>query len=297
MHIDPDISCCEIQPSGLRMGYVSRGKGPLVIFLHGFPDTFRGFLPILDVVAAAGYRAVAPALRGYGPTALAPDGDYRVEASAKDAVGLADALGADRFSVVGHDWGAATAYAASNLAPDRIDSLITAAVPHTGHFFLTPRLKQLFRSRYILGFQLPSFPERSLSRNDFAGIESLIRRWSPDWAFGETEMRPLKDNYAEQGRLTAALSYYRQLPRSLLSPLSRRLIFSPVVTPTRTIFGLRDGCFGAEMFANQERLFPGGLDLVPLAEAGHFMQWEQPTQFARLVVDFLNSKVSLSKPN
>ncbi|MGO4285930.1 alpha/beta fold hydrolase [Bosea sp. TAB14] len=200
----PDlITYCTIRPSGLRVGYVSRGSGPLVIFLHGFPDTFRGFLPVLDIVAAAGFRAVAPALRGYGPSDIAPDGDYRIEASAKDVVGLADALGADRFSIVGHDWGAATAYATSNLVPDRVIRMVTAAVPHTGHFLLTPRPRQLVRSSYILGFQLPWLPEARLSRNDFAGIESLIRRWSPDWGASEAELRPLKLNYAAPGRMTA----------------------------------------------------------------------------------------------
>lgn len=281
-----EIKHCRIESSGLDVGYVSRGEGPLVMFLHGFPDTYRGFLPILDKVAAAGYRAVAPALRGYAHSAIAPDGDYRVEASAKDALGLADALGVDRFSIVGHDWGAVTAYATSNLAPERIVRMITAGVPHTGHFLLNIRLRQLIRSSYMLRFQLPWLPEWEIPRNDFAWIEALIREWSPGWNFGETETRPLKDNFQDPQRLKAALSYYRHLPRSLISSLSRRLIFAPVATPTRMLYGLRDGCIGPELFQGQEQRFSRGLDLIPL-DAGHFMQWEQPDVFATLVIDFL----------
>lgn len=283
-----EIKHCRIASNGLRVGYVSRGEGPLVICLHGFPDTYRGFLPILDQIAAAGYQAVAPALRGYSHSEIAPDGDYRVEASAKDVLGLADALGVARFSIVGHDWGAVTAYATANLAPDRVVRLITAAVPHTGHFLLNIRLRQLIRSLYMLRFQLPWLAEWEIPRNDFAWIEALIREWSPGWNFGETEMRPLKDNFQNPQRLKAAISYYRQLPKSLVSPLSRRLIFAPVTTPTCMLYGLHDGCIGPELFQHQEKRFSKGLELIPL-DAGHFMQWEQPDVFAKLVIDFLDA--------
>jgi len=284
------VEYLRIAPGGLTVGYVSRGEGPLVILVHGFPDTYRGFLPIMERLAQAGFRAVAPALRGYAPSGLAPEGDYRVEDSAADVLALADALGANRFSVVGHDWGAVTAYALANLAPDRVERLVTAAVPHTGHFLLNIRLRQLIRSSYMLAFQLPLLPERRLARDDFAGIEALIRAWSPDWRFGEAQLRPLKDNYAQPGRLSAALAWYRQLPRSIASPLSRRLIFGQVAAPTRIIYGLRDGCIGAELFQRQQRRFVQPLDLVPLPDAGHFMQWEQPELFARLVIEFLQTR-------
>ncbi|NGZ83740.1 alpha/beta fold hydrolase [Duganella aceris] len=273
--------------NGMNIGYVSRGEGQLVVFVHGFPDTYRGFLPVLDLVAGAGYRAVAMALRGYAPSDLARDGDYRVEASAQDVIDLADGLGAEQFSVVGHDWGAVTGYAAANLAPQRVRRLITAAVPHTGHFLLSMGPRQIKRSLYMLGFQVPVLPEAKIVNNDFAWLESLIHGWSPAWRFGEKEMRPLKQNYLEPGRLKAALSWYRQLPRSIASPLSRRLIFSAVSVPTRIIYGVQDGCIGPEMFAGQEKRFSNGLDLVPLSDAGHFMQWEQPEKFAQLVIDFL----------
>lgn len=281
-------SVCRVGADGLQLGYVSRGSGPLVIFIHGFPDTYRSFLPIIERVASAGYQAVAMALRGYGPSELAPRGDYRVEDAAADVLALADALGARRFSIVGHDWGAVTGYAAANLAPERIDRLITAAVPHTGHFLLGMGPRQLLRSRYMLAFQLPWLPEANLARDDFDGIDTLIQRWSPDWHYSDADVRPLKDNYAEPGRLGAALAWYRQLPRSLASQLSRRLIFSPVRTPTRIIYGFNDGCIGSAMFQGQQKRFLNGLDMVMLANTGHFMHCEQPALFARLVIEYLN---------
>jgi pimeloyl-ACP methyl ester carboxylesterase len=283
------IEYCQPANNGVRLGYVSRGSGPLVIFLHGFPDTYRGFLPILDIVAAAGFRAVALAMRGYEPSARAPNNDYRVEALASDVIGVADALGSDRFYVVGHDWGASAAYATAILAPERVIRIVTAAVPHTGHFLLSARLRQLRRSHYMLRFQAPWWAEYRLPRDDFAWIEKLIRVWSPSWKFGEAEMRPLKHNFGDPRRLKAAIAYYRQMSASLVSPLSRRLVFGKVTVPTRIIFGLQDGCIGPEMFDGQQHHFTAGLDLRPMVDAGHFMQWEQPERFARLVIDYIAS--------
>ncbi|CAN5582336.1 alpha/beta hydrolase [soil metagenome] len=289
-----EFAYCRLQPSGHKVGYVSRGTGPLVIFLHGFPDTHRGFLPAMDAVAAIGFHAVAPEPRGYAPTDIPADGDYRVEAFAKDVLGIADALGAQRFSIVGHDWGALTAYAVSNLAPGRVDRLITAAVPHTGHFLLNIRLHQALRSRYMALFQLRGIAERVASRDNFAYIERLLHTWSPTWDFDETVMGPLRAAYADRPRLTAALSYYRGLAPSLVSAESRRLIFSPVSTPTRMIFGTEDGCIGPELFRDQRRRFQRPLDLVPMVGSGHFMHWEQPDEFIEQIISFIGDMDSVT---
>jgi pimeloyl-ACP methyl ester carboxylesterase len=283
-----DFDYCVVKPTGLRVGFVSRGSGPLVLFLHGFPDTHRGFLPAMAAVAAAGYRAVAPEPRGYYPTDIPADGDYRVESFARDVLGIADELGAQRFSLVGHDWGALTAYAVSNLAPTRVDRLVTAAVPHTGHFLLNIRLRQARRSRYMAFFQLPGVPERTVARDDFAYLRALLREWSPTWNVPETMLESLRDAYADRPRLTAALGCYRGLPASVLSRESRRLIFSPVATPTRMMYGTRDGCIGPELFHDQQNRFRHPLDLVPMASCGHFVQWEQPDAFTDHVVGFLD---------
>lgn len=278
---------------GAELGYMSMGKGPLVIFVHGFPDTYHSFLPVLERVATAGYRAVAVALRGCAPSSLARDNDYTVAASAGDVIAVADALGAERFSVVGHDWGAVTAYAAANLAPERVLRLITAAVPHTGHFLTHIRLRQAIRSSYMLAFQLPYLPEKLLTRHDFSAIEKLIGRWSPSWQPSRADLQPVKDNYASPGRLTAALAWYRQLPRSVAMPISRRLMFGRVAAPTRIILGMRDGCIGAELFSGQRKYFATPPDVVQIDEAGHFMHRERPELFASLVVEFLAGRVQV----
>lgn len=283
-----DFHYCQLPSRGLTVGYLSRGTGPLVVFLHGFPDTCRGFLPAMEAVAAAGYRAVAPEPRGYVPTSIPIDGDYRVEAFAHDVVDFADALGAPTFSVVGHDWGALTAYAVANLAPHRVRRLITAAVPHTGHFLRNIGLRQAIRSRYMAYFQLLALPEHRIPRHDFAYLEHLYREWAPTWNAGEQQMRPIKDGFSARPRLTAALSCYRQLPRSVTDGVSRRLIFAPVVTPTRMMYGTEDGCIGPELFQGQQNRFQQPLDLAPMMGSGHFIHLEQPVQFAHHVIGFLD---------
>jgi pimeloyl-ACP methyl ester carboxylesterase len=276
-----------IQANGLDISYLEAGQGPLVLCLHGFPDTAWSFRPLLAVLAASGYRAVAPFMRGYAPTSLAPDGDYRSTTLARDALALIEALGEKRAHLVGHDWGAATSYIAATQQPERVRSVVTAAVPHLRHFLTRPTLAQLYRSRYMGFFQFRGLAERRVAADDFAWLRRLIRAWSPAWDFSEAEFAPLKDGFSDPARLTAALSYYRALPATLASREGWALLRSKLPVPARVICGAEDGCIGASMFSGQDDCFAAGYELVTMPGAGHFMHCEQPDVFARHVVDFL----------
>jgi pimeloyl-ACP methyl ester carboxylesterase len=243
----------------------------------------------MEAAAEAGLRAVAPEPRGYPPTDIPADGDYRVAAFAHDVISIADALNAETFSIVGHNWGALTAYAVANLAPGRVTRLITASVPHTGHFLLNIRLRQAYRSRYMAFFQLRGVAERRAAANDFAYLTALIREWSPTWTPDEDMIAAVKQAYSSPPRLRAALAYYRGLIPSIASHESRQLIFSPVTVPTRIMFGSDDECIGPELFQDQHRWFTHPIDLVRIDGAGHFIQWEKPDQFTENVLDFLQT--------
>jgi len=278
-----------INANGIDFAYLEAGVGPLVLCLHGFPDTAWGYAPVLPLLAAGGFRAVAPFMRGYAPTSLAADGDYSIPALARDVIALIDHFGAERAYVVGHDWGAVAAYAAASLRPDRIERIVTAAVPHLRRFLLRPSLAQLSRSHYMFKFQLPRWPEKTIPANDFAWLESLIRSWSPSWQFTAEDLAPLKAGFSEPARLRAALAYYRALPRTLLDPEAWSTVMQALEVPARVICGERDGCIGAEMFRDQAHLFSAGYELRTMTGAGHFMQWEQPQPFAELVLEFLKA--------
>lgn len=277
----------QVRANGIEFAYLEAGSGPLVLCLHGFPDTAWSFAPVLERLAAAGYRAVAPFMRGYAPSGLAADGDYRATTLARDAVALVEALGEPRAFLVGHDWGAVAAYLAAAQAPDRFRGVVTAAIPHLRRFLFWPTARQVARSRYMALFQLRGIPERRIVADDFAWLRALIRTWSPGWTFGEQDFAPLKQSFSDPQRLRAALAYYRALPGVLAEHASWPLLFQPLQVPVRVICGAQDGCIGREMFEGQARHFAAGYELIEFPGAGHFMQCEQPEDFSRAVIEFI----------
>ncbi|HEY0973138.1 MAG TPA: alpha/beta fold hydrolase [Solimonas sp.] len=283
---DPTLRWC--RANGLEFGLLELGEGPLVLCLHGFPDSAWGFVPTLRRLAEAGYRAVAPFMRGYLPTAVPADGDYRVTTLADDVLGLIDALGnGHAAAVIGHDWGSVAAHLAALKRPEAIARLVGAAVPHPGHFIFRPRLRQLRRSWYMGFFQLRGVPERVILANDCRWLEGLIRSWSPGWDFTTQDLAPLKASLREPARLAAALGYYRQLPRSLAVPGALALLHSPVRVPTLAVCAEQDGCIGAEVFEGQSRRYAADFEVLKMKGAGHFMQWERPAAFSDAILGFL----------
>lgn len=278
-----------IHANGLEFGFIEAGPvtGPLVLCAHGFPDSAWSFAPILEALAATGHRAVAPFMRGYLPTQIPPDGDYRVPTLARDLIALIDELGAGRAVIVGHDWGAVAAYTAAALRPDRVRGVVCAAIPHLRRFLLRPGWAQLGRSSYMLRFQSPG-AEAQWSADGFSALRALAQRWSPG-ADLSTTLAPVVAGFAERRRFAAALGYYRAMPRSLLGSESWSLLMAPTPVPACVIFGARDGCIAPEMFAQQAHLFSAGVQQVCFEDAGHFMQVEQPARFAETVLTFVRS--------
>lgn len=276
---------------GIEFAYLEAGQGPLVLCWHGFPDTAWSFVPLLERLAAAGYHAVAPFSRGYAPSGLAPDGDYRSLTRAQDVLALIERLGGGQPAfVVGHDWGAVATYLAAALRPDRFKAIVTASIPHLGAF-VPPPLRQLRRSRYMGFFQLRGIPERTIVANDFAWLRALIREWSPGWHFSEDDFAPLREAFADPQRLQAALAYYRALPGELLQRRNWPLLFSPVQVPALVVRGLDDGCIGAELFEQQAPRFAAGHELLSL-RCGHFMHAEQPDALAVAICRFLDRQTA-----
>lgn len=276
-----------IRANGLDFGYLEAGRRgqPLLLCMHGFPDSAYSFEPVLDQLAAAGFHVVAPFMRGYGPTAIPADGDYRVATLGRDLLALIDDLGAQQAVLVGHDWGAVAAYAAAALRPDRVRAVTAAAVPHLRRFVLRPTLAQLRRSSYMARFQWPG-AEAVLAHDDFAALRALAQRWSPSADLAPL-LAPVIAMFQDRARLSAALGYYRALPGALFSGETWSSLMAPIRVPALVIAGADDGCIAPEMFTAQEHLFSERYSLVSLANAGHFMAFEQPECFSAAVLDFL----------
>src|ERR1700751_2711648 len=146
-----------VDANGLKFAYLEDGSGPLVLLLHGFPDTAHTWDDLRPRIAARGYPAVSPFMRGYHPTAV-PDRDTDQETLARDPLALIEALGAREAIVIGHDFGASAAYGAAGRGPGRVKKLFTIAIPPPAA--LKPSAKKLWRVRHFVVYKLPGAPER-----------------------------------------------------------------------------------------------------------------------------------------
>lgn len=276
-----------LRANGIEFACRVAGEGPPVLCLHGFPDTHHSFDRLLPELAAAGYQAVAPSMRGYAPSSLARDRRYGVPDLAADVAGLIDALQVRRAAVIGHDWGAVATYAAAGLTPGRLACAVTLAVPPLRHLLFRPSLGQMWRSRYMAYFQLRGRAERRCLKNDMAFLRSLWQQWSPGWAFSEAEFAPLHEALGSPANMNAALRYYRALPMELFNRPARKRVLAPIRVPTLVINGEQDGCMIAATFRGLDHCFAGPWQQEEIADAGHFLHLEQPRRFADTVVPWL----------
>lgn len=285
VRMNEQVKVGAVQANGIEFSYLEAGSGPLVLMLHGFPDNAHTFRYQMPFLANAGFRAVAPFLRGYHPTTVA-DGSYQTAILCQDVLAIIDALGHQEATVFGHDWGAVLAMGAAELAPQKVIRLIAASVPHVAPLFasLVSNLQQQRRSWYIYFFQLP-MAEAAVSANEFAFLDHLWQDWSPEWDYPAEAMRSVKATMGTPGVLKAALSYYRSLFDASdfdpgLAGIQSTLFTTPITVPTLYFHGQHDGCIGVELVDDMDPYFAGGLEKVILP-VGHFVQREAPDEVNR----------------
>lgn len=289
--ISPGV--CDLGP--VKLHYLQAGVGDLVLCLHGFPDHAPSMRALLEEIAAAGYRAVAPFMRGYAPSTTEAR-TFESAALAGDVLGLGDSLasGTDMM-VVGHDWGAVAGLHAAVLQPERVTRLVTIGMPHTRAFARALRENpvQQRRSWYEFLFLAEGFAERVVADRDFAFVERLIAEWSPESPFGPEEWLALRRTLASRGTLTAAMRYYRSAfgaePRDPILARDAVRWDEPVRVPTLAIYGERDGCIGPEVHASQAEHFTGDLRLRAVPGVGHWPHLEDPRRVISEIVSFLRS--------
>lgn len=290
---DATISEGTVRANGLTFTYLTAGAGPLALCLHGFPDTARTWRHLLPALADAGFRAVAPWMRGYAPTEVPTDGAYQTGALAADACALHDAFGADGDAVlIGHDWGAFATYGAAAWQPERWRRVVTLAVPPFAALMggmLQPA--QLRRSWYIWFFQLTGLPEMAVPARDFELVERLWADWSPGYD-GSEDVAAVRQALGDPQNLAAALGYYRAMfdPTTHLADYAEAQAAAQQPTPQPTLYlhGADDGCLGAEMLGGAAASLPAeGSRVEVLDDAGHFLHLERPAETNRLILDFL----------
>ena len=194
---------------GLRLHWVEAGAGPLVLLLHGFPELWLAWRRQIPALSAAGFRVVAPDLRGYNLSAK-PRGvsSYRMELLAGDVANLVRHLGYERTHLVGHDWGGAIAWCVPALHPGLVERLAILNAPHPILFRKRlATLAQAKRSSYVFFFQLPFFPERSLVRHRAGFLKMMLRRdpVTPG-AFSPEEIEAYREAFLVPGVVTDAVN-------------------------------------------------------------------------------------------
>lgn len=268
--------------------YRDSGQGRTVVLLHGFPDTPQSYAGIAAALNEAGYRTIVPYLRGYHPSTLVAGRGYDALSLAEDMLGLLDALGLESAVLVGHDWGATVVYGTAALAPDRVDAIVPIAIAHPKT--LIPKnalqlLGLLVIARHFLYFQLP-WAEAGARRHDFEYIESLYRRWAPDWKGAERDgaLARVKKAFSTPEVLTAAINYYRDAS----SEIDRKLT-APIQCPALLVAGGKD--FGGHLgpYKKSQALFKAGAELLIIPEAGHWPHREAEQKFTQTLKNFLGT--------
>ena len=253
--------------------------GRVVILLHGFPEDRHCWDQLAASLAGAGYRVLAPDQRGYSPGARPPGRRaYTLDRLAGDVLALATIAGADRFDVVGHDWGAVVAWYLAGAHPDRIRSLTALSVPHTQAFVgAMIRSSQLLHSWYMLFFQLPRLPELVAGRAGERRFVAQLERSGLD----ESSARRYAVRAATPGAMTGPINWYRALPLEIRNRLG------PITTPTLFVWGERDPFVtrvAAERCAGH---VVGPFLFVPLEDGTHWLPTGSAAEVAPLLLDHL----------
>ena len=279
------ISTRSIRANGINFTYREAGSGPLVLCIHGFPDTAESFDEVLTQLASMGYRAVAPFTRGIAPTEAPADDDYSVLTLGRDVLALITALGAERATLIGHDWGAGAAYAAAALEPSRIERLVTLAVPPPKINRLTPAWLAM-----ALFFQVTPLATRALSAGHGAAIDFIYRAVSPGWHFGPEATAPFKAVLAAPGGARSAIGTYRSIVRGMVSgarKASAGVLLKKIEVPTMIVLGAADPTNRGAPLERMGDAFAAPYELVMLEGAGHFPHREKPEAFAKHLERFL----------
>jgi pimeloyl-ACP methyl ester carboxylesterase len=267
-----------IEANGLRHHVVVEGEGEAVLLLHGFPDSSALWRHQIPALARAGYRVIAPDLRGFGETD-APAGveHYAIEHVLADLTGILDVLGVSKAHVCCHDWGALVGWMFATLHPDRTDRFAVLCVGHPNVFFQAG-VEQKEKSWYVLLFQLVGLAEEVLRRDDWKLFRAFLRNHPETDAFIRDLSRP--------GRLTAGLDWYRANAKP-------EVLFGPpwplpkVKSPTIAIWATGEHYLVEDQLARSREWVENTWRYELVEGATHFLQLDRPEEVTRLLLDHL----------
>ena len=253
------------------------GTGDPVLVIHGFPDAPVGLRPLVERLAGAGFRCLAPALPGYAPSG--PVDDYRSAAVADDMIALLDAYDLEQIPVVGHDWGGCVALDLGANHADRVTRVVSLAIPHPDGFVARRRdLQEQKTAAYAWILAYSSGATALASDPDW--LDQIHAEWSPGLV--RAEWPAVKAVLAQPGVGQAVHGWYRD-------DFGASSGTGAVHVPTLMLHGDADGCIRSACFRGFEARFPAGLDLEELPGVGHWLHCEAPDRVADRIAAFLRA--------
>jgi len=279
---DPEVAF--IEANGLRFAYLAEGDpaDPLILLIHGFPDTPHAWDGMREELAKPGFYVVSPYLRGYAPSEIPSQDAFDAQTLGRDVLGLIAAFGKQDADIVGHDWGALSVYAAAALEPKRIRRMVALVIPHPAT--LKIRLRDLRRARHFPALRRRRAAKR-FARHDLGGVDELYARWSPTWKYEAAELEDVKNSFTAQGSLNAALGYYRDFKYKTPAFLKAK-----TQIPALVIAGLDDGTTPLDAYEDRSAFAaPMRLEKLP---TGHFPHRERPDLVLPLLLEFLAPQVA-----
>jgi pimeloyl-ACP methyl ester carboxylesterase len=303
-----------VETNGVRLHCAVAGDGPLVILLHGFPESWYSWRHQIEALAPH-FRVVAPDMRGYNesdkPRAVSA---YALPELVADVRGLITAFGEREAVIVGHDWGGAVAWTFAMEQPEATRRLVVMNCPHPAIFAEHLRLngRQILRSWYMFFFQIPWLPETLLGLGRARPIADAVRRSTVcKDAITSEDFDRLREAASRPGALRSALNYYRAAfrapeaqatwpgwlrrfihgDRPLPGVRERREDWPKIAAPTLLIWGEGDVALGKELTIGMEPLFSGPLEIKYLPLCGHWVQQEQAEAVNGYLLDFLRDLI------
>lgn len=260
-------------------------ENELIIFLHGFPETSHMWINLMEKLSTLGYFCVAPDMRGYSKNAC-PKGvkNYTIKKLCDDILNIADSFNANKFHLIGHDWGAVIGWNVVYQNPDRVISWTALSVPHPRGFTKAIKMdkEQRKKSRYIGWFQFPLIPEIMFRKNNFEKFRRLWKNSSPE------EQEEYLSVFKRKRTLTAALNYYRALGRRKKPQIGN------ITRPTLFIWGKKDLAIGRVAAENNHKYMQGDYTFLEL-EGGHWLMQTNFSEVEKAVLEHLAN--NRSTPN
>ena len=274
-----------VTANGIKLHYVEAGHGPAVVLLHGFPDFWYLWRRQLPALEAAGFRAIAPDLRGYNlsarPSRVA---DYKLETLINDVIAFCGSVADNGCALAGHDWGGFLAWYAAARRPDLFHKLVIFNTAHPARYrqLLRLRSSQLWRSWYFGLFQLPGIPERLMH----ARLQARIRRAAtrPTSSRTPEELMRYAAVFNSPHSYREPLHYYRAAARGLLTGANTRI--ERITMPTLVLWGDRDPFLDVRNVQGLER-WVTNLRVVHFPTARHWPMLEEPEEVNREIINFL----------